>query len=258
SEIRNPKSPAWDMKRLLRTIVTSATYRQSSRVTPELLERDPDNALYARGPRFRLDAEAVRDQALAVAGLLSRKPYGPPVRPWQPEGLWDKVGGDAADKRYVVSPGEDAYRRGVYVVLRRSAPYPSFAAFDATARLTCTVRRDRSNTPLQALVLLNDPVYVEAALAFARRIVTERPDGSIDDRLRHAVRVYLCREPSERELTVLRSLYDEQYEAASAEPERVKKLFVMPVPEGATPTEMAAWYAVATALLNLDEAVTRE
>src|SRR5690606_39230008 len=202
---------AWDMKHVLRLIVTSATYRQSSRVTPELLEQDPENALYSRGPRFRLDAETIRDQALAIAGLLSKKQLGPPVRPWQPEGLWTKVGGDANDKKYVVSTGEDAYRRGVYVVLKRGSPYPSSTAFDGTARLSCTVQRSRSNTPLQALVLLNDPVYVEAAMAFARRIVTECSDASVDDRLRHAVEVCLCRAPSDRELSVLRTLYNEQY-----------------------------------------------
>ncbi|MBA3313497.1 MAG: PSD1 and planctomycete cytochrome C domain-containing protein [Planctomycetota bacterium] len=249
----------WDMKHVVRTIVTSATYRQASRITPDLLERDPENVLYARGPRFRLDAETIRDQALAVAGLLSDKQYGSPVRPYQPEGLWAKVGGDAAGKQYVVSPGEDAHRRGVYVVWKRSAAYPSFTAFDATSRLTCTIARSRSNTPLQALVLLNDPVYVEAALAFAKRIVTERPEASLDDRLRHAVRRCLSREPNEDEFAILRSIYQEQYESASSEPERAKTLLAKtPHSEGVTGNEMAAWYAVATTLLNLDEVVTKE
>ena len=151
----------WSMKRLLRTVVLSATYRQSARLTPLLRERDDQNHLYARGPRVRLDAEMVRDNALAAAGLLSRKLYGPPIRPYQPEGLWNKIGGERVE--YVVSAGEDRHRRGLYVVWKRGAPYPSFVNFDATARLACTVKRSRSNTPLQALTLLNDPVYVEAA-----------------------------------------------------------------------------------------------
>ena len=249
----------WDRKHILRTIVTSATYRQASSVTPELLDRDPDNALYARGARFRLDAEAIRDQALAIAGLLSHKQFGEPIRPWQPEGLWAKVGGAAADKNYVVSPGEDAYRRGVYVVIKRASPYPSFTTFDATARLTCAVERSRSNTPLQALVLLNDGVYVEAAFAFARRILMEQPQSSLDDRLVYAMRLCLCREPSSRELAILRNLYDKQYEAASADVRRTKTLLKeTSVPDSATPTELAAWYAVATTLLNLDETITKE
>lgn len=249
----------WDMKHVLRTIVTSSTYRQSSRVTPELLAVDPDNLLYARGPRFRLDAETIRDQALAIAGLLSHKQFGSPVRPWQPEGLWAKVGGDANDKKYIVSPGEDAHRRGVYVVWKRSATYPSFLAFDANSRLTCTVQRSRSNTPLQALVLLNDPVYVEAAMAFARRIVTECSETTIDDRLRFATQLSLGRQPDDQELAILRSVYERQYESASSEPKRAAKLIEKtPLPEGITANELAASYAVATTLLNLDEAVTKE
>jgi hypothetical protein len=155
--------PAWSMKKVVREIVTSATYRQSSRVTSELLERDDQNKLYARGPRLRMDAETIRDNALAIAGLLSDKQFGPPIRPYQPDGVWLKVGG--ARVEYEVSEGEDRYRRGIYVVLKRGAPYPSFVNFDASARLACTARRSRSNTPLQALTLLNDPVYVEAAQA---------------------------------------------------------------------------------------------
>ncbi len=249
----------WDMKHVLRTIVTSGTYRQTSRVTADLLEADPENLLYTRGPRFRLDAETIRDQALAVAGLLSHKQYGSPVRPWQPEGLWAKVGGDAEGKTYVVSPGEDAYRRGVYVVWKRSATYPSFTAFDASSRLTCTVERSRSNTPLQALVLLNDPVYVEMTLAFAKRIVTEWPESSLDDRLHFATQLCLGREPKEQEIVILRSIYERQYESASSDPKRSEKLVATTtLPKDVTAHELAAWYAVATTLLNLDEAVTKE
>jgi len=246
----------WSVKKLLRTIVTSATYRQSSRITPELLARDDQNKLYARGPRFRMDAEMIRDNALAVAGLLSLKQGGPPIRPYQPEGLWAKVGGDKVE--YIVSPGADRFRRGLYVVWKRASPYPSFVNFDATARLACTVKRSRSNTPLQALTLLNDPVYVEAALTLARRVLTERPDSSAEDRLGLAVRLCLAREPREAETRVLRQLLERQRQAALANPAAVKLLVgTFPLPADCIPAELAAWYAVATALLNLDETITK-
>ncbi|HEV7401494.1 MAG TPA: DUF1553 domain-containing protein [Chthoniobacteraceae bacterium] len=224
----------WSMKAVLRRIVTSATYRQSSRITPELLARDDQNKLLARGPRVRLEAEAIRDNALAIAGLLSLKRGGPPIRPPQPDGLWDKVGGEKYD--YVVSAGEEKFRRGLYVVLKRSAPYPSFVNFDAGARMACTVRRSRSNTPLQALTLLNDPVYVEAARAFAKRIVAEQPDADVAVRVRHAFRLALAREPKAGELQTLQGLFEAERAAAG---------------------EGAAWNAVATALLNLDETITK-
>jgi len=224
----------WSMKKLLRTIVTSATYRQSSKITPELLVRDDQNKLLARGPRHRLDAEMIRDNALAIGGLLSLKQGGPPIRPPQPDGLWEKVGGQKYD--YEVSPGEEKYRRGLYVVLKRGSPYPSFVNFDASARMACTVKRSRSNTPLQALTLLNDPVYVEATQAFARRIVAEQPNATPDARLRHAFRLAVARAPKEAELQTLRALFDAQRAASN---------------------ETAAWQAVAAALLNLDETITK-
>ena len=221
----------WSMKHLHRLIALSATYRQSSRISPEAWNRDDQNRLLARGPRFRLDAEAIRDNALAVAGLLSPKLGGPPVRPFQPAGLWDnKVGGDKVT--YDLSTGEDAYRRGLYTVWKRGSPYPSFINFDATARTACTVRRSRSNTPLQALTLLNDPVYVEAA-----RAVRECPDTSVSARLRHAFQLCLARPPSPVELAALERLYAQQ--------------------SAAHPTSDTAWQAVASALLNLDEMITK-
>src|SRR5215470_6488749 len=158
----------WDIKAFLKLLVTSATYRQSSRVGPEMKERDPENLLLARGPRFRMCAEVVHDQALAVSGLLSQKMYGPPVRPPQPAlGLTAAFGGSLDWK---TSEGEDRYRRALYTEWRRTSPYPSMAAFDAPNREVCALRRTRSNTPLQALVTLNDPVYVEAAQALGRRM----------------------------------------------------------------------------------------
>jgi hypothetical protein len=150
----------WSMKQVLKTIVTSAAYRQSSHLSPALLKRDPYNLLYARGPRFRLTAETIRDNALAAAGLLSLKQGGPPVYPPQPEGIWRVTG--EVDNNYYTSTGEDRYRRGLYTIWRRSGPYPSFVAFDAPDRSACVVARPRTNTPLQALTLLNDPVFVDA------------------------------------------------------------------------------------------------
>jgi hypothetical protein len=247
---------AWSMKHVLRTIVTSATYRQSSNVTPELLARDDQNRLYARGPRVRLDAEMIRDNALAVAGLLSKKQFGPPIRPYQPEGVWAKVGG--ARVEYSVSPGEGKYRRGIYVVLKRGAPYPSFVNFDASARLACTTRRSRSNTPLQALTLLNDPVYVEAAKGLAVRTLREMPEANVEQRVAQMVRICLSREPSALERSALTRLYEEQLQAAAADPAATKLLLAdMSPPKGVRRPELAAWYAVATALLNLDETITK-
>ncbi len=246
----------WSMKHVLRTIVTSATYRQSSKVTPELLARDDQNLLYARGPRVRMDAEMIRDNALAIAGLLSKKQFGPPIRPYQPEGLWAKVGGAKVD--YQVSPGEDQYRRGIYVVWKRGAPYPSFVNFDATARLACTTKRSRSNTPLQALTLLNDPVYVEAAKALVGRTLCGTPQADLKSRIGYMLRLCVCREPTATEARALARLYEAQLQAARADQSGAMALWAdMPSVAGVPREELAAWYAVATALLNLDETITK-
>jgi hypothetical protein len=246
----------WSMKHVLRTIVTSAAYRQSSRVTPQMLELDDQNKLYARGPRVRMDAETIRDNALSIGGLLSLKQFGPPIRPYQPDGLWVKLGGERID--YIVSPGEDRYRRGIYVVLKRGAPYPSFVNFDASARLACKARRSRSNTPLQALTLLNDPVYVEAASALALRALSEQPNGNIDSRIDYMFRLCVCREPSPLERSALRRLYEQQLLDARRDPQSAQKLVgSLRLPPGASRDELAAWFAVATALLNLDETITK-
>jgi hypothetical protein len=246
----------WSLKELLREIVISAAYRQSSRVTPELLARDDRNLLYARGPRLRLDAEAIRDNALSAAGVLSLNQGGPSIRPYQPEGMWIKVGGQRYE--YVLSPGEMQYRRGLYVVWKRAAPYPSFVNFDANNRMACRVQRPRSNTPLQALTLLNDPVYVEAAGGLARRVLDETPGRSLGERLEHAFRTVLARRPKTEELAALRKVFDEQLNAS-------RKLFAegtgpagsLAVPTGLSPEEFSAWYAVAAVLLNLDETITK-
>jgi mono/diheme cytochrome c family protein len=243
----------WDQKAFLKLLVMSAAYRQSSRVTPELAARDPDNPLLARGPRVRLSAEMVRDQALAVSGLLSPKMYGPPVKPPQPSIGLNAAFGSGID--WQTSAGEDKHRRGLYTTWRRSNPYPSMATFDAPNREVCTLRRSRSNTPLQALVTLNDPVYVEAAQALARRIVKE---GGVETtaRIDFAFRVCLARSPSPAEASRLSRLVEESLADFRSDQASAKKLTTEPLgpaPEGADIAEMAAWTVAANVMLNLDE-----
>jgi hypothetical protein len=247
----------WSMKHIHKLIVLSATYRQSSRLTPELLARDDQNKFYARGPRLRLDAETIRDNALAIAGLLSLKQGGPPVRPYQPPGLWEsKVGGDRVT--YELSEGEDAWRRGIYTVWKRSSPYPSFVNFDATARTACTVRRSRSNTPLQALTLLNDPVYVDAARGLAQRMIVERPDAGVAERIRHGFQLCVARPPEPREVQLLETLFARQSAAYRLDAKAARAISGKTTPPtGVAIEDFAAWHSVATALLNLDETITK-
>ncbi len=246
----------WDVKKFLKLLVTSAAYRQSSRVTPELIEKDPDNRLVSRGPRFRLSAEMVRDQALAVSGLLSHKMYGPSVKPPQPAFGLNAAFGRTLD--WKTSAGEDRYRRGLYTEWRRTNPYPSMAAFDAPSREACTLRRVRTNTPLQALVTLNDPVYVEAAQALARRMAKAK--GTTADKLTHGFRLCVARPPSAKELAVLVRLYEEaraKYAADVAQAEKMATDPLGPAPKGADLAGLAALTVAGNVLLNLDEMVLK-
>jgi hypothetical protein len=249
---------AWSMKRLIRLIVTSATYRQASAVTPALLERDPYNRLLARGPRFRLEAEMIRDSALAASGLLSRKIGGPPVYPLQPEGIWMNPY-DGNNIKWTTSKGDDLYRRSLYTFIRRTAPYPMMTTFDATSREYCTVRRVRTNTPLQALNLLNDEAVFEMARALARRMMAE-VSGGIDERLTFGFRLCLARRPGEKELRRLAELQRQQLEIYRSDIEGAKKVAQGVAAEQAKgdPAEIAAWTMVANVLLNLDEMLTKE
>ncbi len=248
----------WDVKWLLRTMVTSHTYRQSSRVSKQLAESDPYNRLLARGPRFRQSAETIRDHALFVGGLLSTKMYGPSVRPPRPNlGLRAAFGGSTD---WQPSPGEDKYRRGLYTSWRRTTPYPSFMTFDATSREVCTIRRLRTNTPLQALVTLNDPVYIEAAQALARRIVAEGGE-STESKLTHGFRLGLTRPPQERELQRLKKLYDELLAVYRDSPQEANSMATDPLgppPDGMDVAELAAWTVISNALLNIDETLARK
>ena len=249
----------WSLKKLVRRIVTSRTYRQSSTVTPEKRLQDMQNKWLARGPRFRLDAEGIRDNALTIAGLLSTAKGGPSIRPPQPNGLWTKVGGQKYT--YEVSPGEQQYRRGIYVVLKRGSPYPSFTTFDATERMTCMTSRSRSNTPLQALVLLNDPVYTDAAFAFGRRMLSESPEDTDTSRIGYGFRIAVSRQPTAREVNLLQKLLNSERKALVANPKKVEAIMkdhpAINIPESMNANELAAWYVIATTILNLDETITK-
>jgi hypothetical protein len=241
------------MKPMHRLIVLSATYRQGSRVTPELRERDPYNRLLARGPRFRVEAEMVRDIALAASGLLSGKVGGPSVFPVQPEGIWDNP---YSDDRWETSEGEDRYRRALYTFTRRTAPYPGLTVFDAPSREFCTARRVRTNTPLQALTTLNDPVFFEAARALAARTLKEASASVPAERATLAFRLCTARRPQPAELLPLLSFEEAQLERFKADPVAARAVAGTAPPAEAA--ELAAWTMVANVLLNLDETLTKE
>jgi hypothetical protein len=238
----------WDMKALLRELVSSATYRQSAKASPALTERDPRNRLLAHGPQQRLTAEMVRDQALLASGLLTDTMGGPPVMPPQPEGVWNSVYNDS---KWVDAKGKDRYRRAIYTYIKRTSGYPSFLTFDASDHDVSLARRIPTNTPLQALVTLNDPVYQEASEALARRMMKET--DVLDGRLRYGARLVLSRDPTENELAILRRLYEDAL-TAPASPHIVK---VAARAENNSGKELAAMTAVASVLFNLDAALTR-
>jgi hypothetical protein len=237
-------------------MVTSSVYRQTSQVTPELLERDAYNRLLARGPRVRLAAELVRDQALAIGGLLSSKMHGPSVMPPQPDGVWRVVySGD----QWVTPGGDDKYRRGLYTFWRRTSPYPSMAAFDAPSREFCVLRRPKSNTPLQALVTLNDPVYIEAAQALARRALAEG-GATTNERIAYALKLCVARDATEQEIGRVAKLLASEQAHFEQDPAAAKKLaesHLGPMPASMNAAELAAWTVVANVLLNLDEVITK-
>ena len=247
----------WDTKHLLRLMFTSRAYQQTSASDAALNERDPDNRLLARGPRFRPAGELLRDQALAVGGLLSAKMYGAPVRPMRPaSGLTAAFGGS---NDWTTSAGEDARRRSVYTDTRRNSPYPSFTTFDAPNRETCTLRRGRSNTPLQAFVTLNDPVFVEASQGLARRVLKEGPKD-IAGRLQLAYRLCVARGADAQEIKALETLLQRSLTAYRADPALAAKMATQPIgaaDKGADLAELAAWTAVASVVMNLDEFLMR-
>ncbi|MEW4565253.1 DUF1553 domain-containing protein [Bremerella sp. JC770] len=247
----------WDTKWLVKKLVMSQAFRQSAATTPQKREMDSRNQLVSRGPRVRLSAEMVRDQALAVSGLLSDKMYGPSVRPPRPNlGLKSAFGGSTD---WSTSTGEDRFRRGLYTMWRRTSPYPSMSTFDAPSREVCTVRRIVTNTPLQALVTLNDPVFIEAAQALGRN-VWQQKELSLDGKLTYAFRQVLQRPPTQDELARLGQLYEQAKAQYATVPEEATKLAtdpIGPLPEGAAADELAAWTILGNVLLNLDETLNR-
>jgi hypothetical protein len=252
----------WDIRAIQRLIVTSAAYRQSSRATPELLEKDPENRWLGRGPRFRMAAELIRDNSLAISGLLNAQVGGPSVLPYQPKGLWEEMafGEGFSAQSYVQSKGSDLYRRSLYTFWKRTVPPPSLATFDAPDREKCTARRTLTNTPLQALVLMNDPTYVEAARALATRAITE--GGKVaTSRLAYSFRLATARVPSARESSVLRELLSRQLDRYRQDSKAALDLIRVgdsePDPR-IDARELAAWTIVASAILNLDETITKQ
>ncbi len=246
----------WNVKRAIKQIVMSSTYRQSSRVTPLHLERDTDNRLLARGPRHRLDAEFVRDNALAVAGLLNRELGGRPVQPYQPPGIWEINEMSGLSWKHQHDAGQ--YRRAMYIYHRRSTPYPSLLTFDAPNREVCTAGRARTSTPLQSLVLMNDPVYVEAARSLAIRILRE--GGFTDeDRISYAWRLALGRKPTETETALIKKTYNQQlatFRQDKPAADALLKVGDLKNPTDCDPAELAAWTAVANVVLNLNETIS--
>ncbi len=250
----------WDTRHMLRLIVTSSTYRQSSRATDELLAMDPDNRLLARGPRHRLDAEVIRDQALAASGLLDRTVGGPSVRPYQPEGLWRAVAyPDSNTRVYEVGPPEHQHRRSMYTFWKRTSPPPNLGAFDAPNRETCVVRRARTTTPMQSLVLLNDPQFVECARALAQRAMLEA-DADIDASINRAFLLLLARPPEPDERAALRRLYDDHVEHYRTHLDEAAALLAVgsaPRDDTIDPAQHAAMTNVCATILSLDEAITK-
>jgi hypothetical protein len=248
----------WDVKQLQRTIVMSATYRQSSKLTPELRGRDPENRLLARGPRFRVDAEVVRDSALFVGGLLVEKQGGRSVKPWQPGGLWEAVSFNNSQK-YVPDSNDGQYRRSFYTYWKRQSPPPNLMLFDAPTREYCVVRRPRTNTPLQALALLNDPQFVESARGLAQRMLLEG-GNSDESRIAYAFRLATTRKPTPAELKVLREVLKQQlaeYRRDKTAAEKLLSVGSFKAKDDLDDAELAAWTTIASMILNLDETVTK-
>lgn len=250
----------WNVKHMHRLIVTSATYRQSSHVSPSLAQRDPENRLLARGPRFRMDAEMVRDMALSVSGLLTPRIGGKSVKPYQPPGLWEAIGYSGSNTvRFVQDKGDALYRRSMYTFWKRTSPPPSLTTFDAPSREECVVRRSRTNTPLQALVLLNDEQYVEAARHLAARMMREG-GSSAADKIEFAFRLATSRRPTAEEGRIMKALFDAQVAAFIRNPGAAEKLLHVgesPLDNKLDARQLAAWTMVANLVLNLDETVTK-
>jgi len=249
----------WDVKKLMRVMVTSKTFRQQSSAVADRWVKDPGNRQLARGPRFRLDAEQIRDQALFVSGLINLDMGGKGVNPYQPPNIWEPVAFGGSNTRfYKQSKGADLYRRTLYTFLKRTAPHPMFSNFDTPARETSCIRRERSNTPLQALQLMNDVQQFEAARAFAGRVIAA--EKTPEARISFAYRSVLARNAEAEEVAIVAEFFDRQlakYKAAPAEAKKAITFGESKPPEGVDEVELAAWTLVANLILNLDEAIVR-
>jgi hypothetical protein len=258
------RATKWDIKRTQKMIVMSSTYRQSSIQAKELLQKDPENRLLARMSRIRLNAEFIRDQALTVSGLLNGEIGGVSVSPYQPKGIWEDLAfrqdnANFSAQVYQQSHGKDLYRRTMYTFWKRTAPPPSLITFDAPDRETCTVRRPRTNTPLQALILMNDPTYVEASRKLAERMM-QQGGNTPEERIGFAFRLVMTRKPSEKEISILKRVFDRQLETYRQKPEEAEKLLSVGESlreQSLDSNELAAWSMVASVILNLDEAITK-
>ncbi|MFK7778166.1 MAG: DUF1553 domain-containing protein, partial [Gimesia sp.] len=249
-------SSGWDVKQLQKLIVTSATYRQSSHMPDKLKQIDPENRLLARASRLRLSAETIRDQALFSSGLLQTKIGGPSVKPYQPAGVWKEI----SSQEYQPGTGNDLFRRSMYTFWKRTVPPPAMSTFDAPSRETCTVKRSRTNTPLQALALLNDVTYVEAARKLAERMINlqEKQPGK---RIQYAMRIVLAREASDAESAIFLKGFERYRNRFLADPEAAKKLLSVGDSRSEKQydvAEHAAYTIVASLILNLDETINRE
>jgi hypothetical protein len=254
------RDSGWDVKSFFRTLVTSAAYRQSARVTDEKLETDPENRLLSRGARFRMDAEMVRDYALAASGLLIPTVGGPSVRPYQPEGVWSSIAMAQSDTRlYEQDDGDKLYRRSLYTFWKRLAPPPAMGVFDAPTREHFVVRRERTNTPLQALVTMNDPQFVEASRYLSQRAMREGGDG-FDERLDFITLRLLARPFDDAERSVARRTYDRLLDAYQADEDAAGRLLQAgdSEPDAGLPVaESAAWTMLVSQLMNLDEVLNK-
>jgi hypothetical protein len=252
------RDSGWDLKRFYKQLVLSATYRQSARVTPQLAEKDPKNRLLARGPRFRMDSEMLRDTVLAASGLLVEKLGGPSVKPYQPPGIWDGSHDASNTRKYVQDHGDALYRRSLYTFWKRMATMPDMDTFDSPMRDAACTRRQRTDTPLQALVAMNEPLRLEASRKLAERLIRESPNG--DARLDYLGRILLSREWSSKEKTVLESALTKFQTTYSRDPGAAAQLLNVgesKVDRAIPAPELAAWMLVSSAALNLDAVVNK-
>jgi hypothetical protein len=247
----------WDIKRLVRQLVSSATYRQSAVISSEKLAMDPDNILLSRGPRYRIAAELIRDLVLSSSGLLNPVIGGPSVKPYQPAGLWEgATSGRGLLSVYNQDHGSDLYRRGMYTLIKRTVPPPSLAIFDASNRDMCEVRRLRTNTPLQALVMMNDPTVLEASRVLAARLLQN--SGAINEKIAGAFRLIVCRKPVEKELAVLTKYYNQQ--AGTIDEQNAHKMLSVGeyrITGNIDQKKLAAMMRVIAMIYNLEETITK-